>query len=61
MSRSAFFLLISNLLILAVLWFVPQLDPTITVLLKGVAAITGVGFVVALAIGRRYKFDPILR
>lgn len=61
MSRSAFFLLIATLLSLATLWFHPQLGATTTLLLKGLAAITGVAFVGALAIGRRYKFDPVLR
>ena len=61
MSRSAYFLLTIILLSLAVLWFYPQLDAVATLLLKGVASIAGVAFVVALAIGRRYKFYPILR
>ncbi|MFG0382678.1 PA3371 family protein [Pseudomonas sp. zbq_18] len=57
MSTSAVCMLITTLLSLAVLWLYPPLAP----LIKWVAGIAAVAFVLALAAGRRYKFDPILR
>ena len=61
MSRSATLLLITLLLSLAALWLVPDMGASLALLLKGVAACSAIAFLIALAIGRRYKFDPILR
>ncbi|MDG1579462.1 PA3371 family protein [Pseudomonas sp. GOM6] len=61
MSRSAVCMLITTLLSLAVLWLYPQLDVTVAMLLKCLASVAAVASVLALLIGRRYKFDPVLR
>ncbi|MDD0844959.1 PA3371 family protein [Pseudomonas sp. Gutcm_11s] len=61
MSRSAIFTLLMTVLSLAALWFYPGLEETPTLALKCVAGFFATAFVLALAAGRRYKFDPILR
>ncbi|ARS46977.1 hypothetical protein PSMEN_00735 [Ectopseudomonas mendocina] len=61
MSRSAVILLIMTLLSLASLWLMPGLGEPVSLLLKGAAAIFGLGFLLALMLGRRFKFDPVLR
>ncbi|MFI7868501.1 PA3371 family protein [Ectopseudomonas khazarica] len=61
MSRSAFLLLIMTLLSLAVLWLSPGLEGSLALLLKGACALFTLAFLVALMLGRRIKFDPVLR
>lgn len=57
MSRSALILLILTLTSTLLLWL--ELLPVAPV--KLVAVLSATGFVVALALGRRIKFDPVLR
>ena len=61
MSRSAFLLLIMTLFSLAALWLSPGLEDSLTLLLKGACALFALAFLVALMLGRRIKFDPVLR
>ncbi|WP_394559952.1 PA3371 family protein [Aquipseudomonas alcaligenes] len=61
MSRSAILTLIMTLLCLCALWLYPGLEETPALALKCTAGFFASAFVVALAAGRRYKFDPILR
>lgn len=61
MSRSAILLLIMTLSSLAVLWLSPGLEAGVALLLKVGSVVFGAGFLVALMVGRRIKFDPVLR
>ncbi|MGG2398512.1 PA3371 family protein [Pseudomonas sp. SH1-B] len=61
MSKSAIVLLIMTVLSLAMLWLSPGLETTFTLLLKAAGALFGLAFLIALLLGRRIKFDPVLR
>ena len=61
MSRSAIFTLTMTLFSLLVLCCYPGLEETPALALKCIAGFFALAFVVALAAGRRYKFDPVLR
>lgn len=61
MSKSAWW----SLLLTAVFGFMLATDVPTTALeqaaLKIAIALSGAGFIVALLVGRRFKFDPVLR
>lgn len=61
MSRSAVFLLIMTLLSLSALLLNPGLEASVALILKGASGLFGLAFLVALLVGRRIKFDPVLR
>lgn len=61
MSKSALCLLMIALLACVVNFLLPAGSESLNTLFKCIASLTGVLFVVALFIGRRIKFDPVLR
>lgn len=61
MSRSAVFLLIMTLASLSALWLGPELEASATLALKCAGGFFGLAFLAALMVGRRFKFDPVLR
>lgn len=61
MSKSALCLLSIALLAFAVNFLLPEGSESLGLLLKGIASLTGILFLGALFIGRKIKFDPVLR
>ncbi|VXD03895.1 conserved hypothetical protein [Pseudomonas sp. 8Z] len=61
MSKSAIVLLTMTLLSLSLLWLVPELQTPIDLALKCTSGAFAIGFLAALMVGRRFKFDPVLR
>ena len=58
MSKSALGLLILALVSGLIHWSLPQGSATLPLIASGVF---GVMFLIALIVGRRFKFDPVLR
>lgn len=61
MSKAAFTLLVLLSMAGAVLLFVPLPNPEMATMAKVLFVVLLGAFVVALALGRRFKFDPVLR
>ncbi|MET1079447.1 MAG: PA3371 family protein [Pseudomonas sp.] len=61
MSKTALVLLMLSLLAGALLLLTPPLDPLMLGLVKLTLGLSVGALVAALAVGRRFKFDPILR
>lgn len=61
MSKAAFTLLVLMTMAGALLLWAPMSSPELVTLGKALFAVLLAAFVVALVVGRRFKFDPVLR
>lgn len=61
MSKPALLCMLMAVISAGMLWMAPEQSAWLTVAAKVVLAVSGPALMVALLIGKRVKFDPVLR